>query len=108
MVECTLNLDLLFHSLADATRRDILRRVSKKELSIGTLAKSYAMSFAGVAKHIEILERAHFVTKERKGREIRVCLVPQTVEEAQIHLKKYEEMWERRFETLDEVLKTKR
>lgn len=107
MVEYSLDLNVIFHSLADATRRDILRRVSRKELSVSTLAESYTMSLAGVAKHIDVLEKAKLIVKHRRGKEQRVCIVPKTVEKVQSHLKGYEELWEKRFETLDEVLKSK-
>lgn len=108
MVECVVNLDRIFYSLAHATRRDILRRVSKKELSIGTLAKPYGMSFAGVAKHVGILEEAGLVKKRRKGKEQRVMIVPQTVEAAQDHLKKYEELWQKRFAALEQLVTIKK
>jgi DNA-binding transcriptional ArsR family regulator len=106
MVECNSNLNLVFHSLADETRRDILRRVSGRTLSVSALARAYTMSLAGVAKHIEILEQAGLVSKERLGKEIRVSLVPKTVDQAQTHLRKYEELWEQRFGRLDTLLKS--
>ena len=43
MVEYSLQLDSIFSSLADATRRDILRQVSKKGLSISEIAKHYKL-----------------------------------------------------------------
>ena len=58
MVEQSINFDTLFQALADATRRDILRRVSKTELSISKLAEPYEMSFAAIAKHVSVLEVA--------------------------------------------------
>ena len=64
--------DHLFHALADATRRDILRRCVRGELSVSRLAKAYPMSFAAVQKHVAVLERAGLVTKQRRGREVRL------------------------------------
>jgi DNA-binding transcriptional ArsR family regulator len=61
--------DRLFHALADATRRDILRRCIAAEPSVSRLADIYPMSFAAVQKHVAVLERAGLVTKERRGRE---------------------------------------
>jgi DNA-binding transcriptional ArsR family regulator len=61
--------DLVFHALADATRRDILARVSRDGQSVSTLARLYPMSFAAVQKHVAVLERAGLVTKRRRGRE---------------------------------------
>ena len=61
--------DRLFHALADATRRDILRRCVRNGLSVSRLAAAYPMSFAAVQKHVAVLERAGLVNKERRGRE---------------------------------------
>ena len=61
--------DQLFHALADATRRDIVRRCVRREVSVSRLAEAYPMSFAAVQKHVAVLERAGLVTKERHGRE---------------------------------------
>jgi DNA-binding transcriptional ArsR family regulator len=61
--------DLLLHALADATRRDIVRRSVGGELSVTRLAAGYAMSFAAVQKHVAVLARAGLVAKVRRGRE---------------------------------------
>jgi DNA-binding transcriptional ArsR family regulator len=61
--------DDAFHAMADSTRRDILRRCIRGELSVSRLAAAYPMSFAAVQKHVAVLERAGLVAKERRGRE---------------------------------------
>jgi DNA-binding transcriptional ArsR family regulator len=61
--------DLLFHALADATRRDIVRLVLQGEHSVSDLARRYPMSFAAVQKHVAVLERADLITKHQRGRE---------------------------------------
>ena len=66
------SVDQLFRGLADATRRDILRRCALGEPSVSGLAEAYPMSFAAVQKHVAVLERAGLITKERRGREKRV------------------------------------
>lgn len=106
MVEQALNLDTVFHALADQTRRDILKRVSQSMLSISKLAEPYKMSFAAIAKHISVLERAKLVYKERKGKQQIICAVPKTVKAATLHLQVYEQMWHDRFDALDSLLKT--
>ena len=47
--------DQLFHALADATRRDIVRRTLGEQYSVSTLAREYPMSFAAVQKHVAVL-----------------------------------------------------
>ena len=53
--------DRIFHTLADATRRDIVRTVLIHEQSVSTLARRYPMSFAAVQKHVAVLEDAGLV-----------------------------------------------
>ncbi len=104
MVEYSINLDTVFYSLADATRRDILKRVSREKLSISNLAKPYKMSFAAIAKHVHVLETAHLITKEKVGKEQIVSASPQAITAAAAHLQNYEELWNSRFEMLEELL----
>ncbi|MEH0110951.1 metalloregulator ArsR/SmtB family transcription factor [Tersicoccus sp. MR15.9] len=74
--------DRIFHALADATRRDIVRRSSRGELSVSQLAQLYPMSFAAVQKHVAVLERAGLIAKERRGREQLVRSDPDAVARA--------------------------
>lgn len=108
MVEHSSRLDTIFSSLADATRRDILKRVSKKELSISELAQPYegVLSFAAIAKHVHILDSAGLIEKRRGGRQQFVIARPRAISVARTHLEKYEKLLEARFSQLDKVLKT--
>ena len=63
------DVDRLFRALADATRRDIVRRTLVGEASVSVLAADYDMSFAAVQKHVAVLEEAGLVTKQPRGRE---------------------------------------
>lgn len=104
MVEHSLQLDLLFGSLADATRRDILRRVAKGEQSIRELTKHYHMTFAGIAKHITVLEKAKLVEKRKKGRQQIISANLKTIALSQRHLKKYQQILATRYDRLDNLL----
>lgn len=107
MVESNLSLDLIFGALADATRRDILKRISREEHSISELAKPYAMSLAAIAKHVSVLEKAGLVTKRRSGKEKVVRITPRTLKIAAAHLSEYEKVWSARFEALEKLLEDK-
>ena len=107
MVEYSSTLDIVFHSLSDPTRRDILKRVSKKELSISTLSKPYHLSFAAVAKHVAVLEAAKLITKRRVGKEQIVSVEPATFKIANDCLMQYEKIWNARFDALDTLLNSK-
>ncbi len=105
MVEQSICLDNIFQALADNTRRDILKRVSKKPLSISELAEPYAMSFAAIAKHVAKLEAAKLVIKKREGKQQIVEVSPKTIVTATRYLEQYKEVWEKRFDTLENLLK---
>lgn len=96
--------DRLFRALADATRRDIVRRTLADEATVSQLADAYAMSFAAVQKHIAVLEEAGLVNKRRRGRERLVRGNPEAIRRAQILLDRYEQIWRGRVERLDALL----
>ena len=96
--------DDLFHALADATRRDILRRSVEGELSVSRLAEAYPMSFAAVQKHVVVLERAGLVTKERRGREQLVRTDPDALNRARQALDELEAVWRERVARMSDLL----
>ncbi|MFJ8595386.1 ArsR/SmtB family transcription factor [Streptomyces sp. NPDC093598] len=96
--------DRLFHALADTTRRDILRRCVRGELSVSRLAESYPMSFAAVQKHVAVLERAGLVTKQRSGREQLVRTDPDAVGRARQALDELESAWRGRVDRMARLL----
>ena len=106
MVERSRSLDAVFGSLSDPTRRDILRRVSKHSISIGDIARHYSLSFAAIAKHLDVLERARLVSKTRQGKERIVTIAPKTLAAANAYLESYRELWETRLDALDTFLKS--
>src|SRR5215217_6272493 len=85
--------DRIYGALADATRRDIVRRAIGGEEGVAELAGHYPMSFAAVQKHIAILERAGLVTKERMGRRKVVRTNLDGLRVARSLLDQYEELW---------------
>jgi DNA-binding transcriptional ArsR family regulator len=87
------NYDRMFGALADATRRDIVRRAIGGEEGVAELAEHYPMSFAAVQKHIAILERAGMITKERIGRRKVVRTNLEGLRLARSLLDRYEELW---------------
>jgi len=105
MVEYTLPLDSVFGCLADPTRRDILERVAARELSIGEIAAEYDLTFAAISKHLKVLEKAKLVIKKRRGKQQMVHMDPQALSGAQDYLKRYEQLWSDRFDTLETLLK---
>lgn len=97
-------LDRLFQAFADATRRDIVRRVTVGEYSVSGLAALYAMSFAAVQKHVAVLERASLVSKEKRGREQIVRANHDGLQRARRLLDEYEVIWRQRADRIADLL----
>ncbi|MDQ1111704.1 DNA-binding transcriptional ArsR family regulator [Microbacterium testaceum] len=98
------DIDRVFHALADATRRDIVRRTLVAEQSVSELAAAYAMSFAAVSKHIAVLAEARLITKRAEGRVRLVSADPAALAKAQALLRSYEDLWRGRVDRLDAIL----
>jgi DNA-binding transcriptional ArsR family regulator len=96
--------DRIFGALADATRRDIVRRAIGGQEGVAELAAHYPMSFAAVQKHVAILERAGLISKRRAGRRKVVRTNLQALHVARRLLDQYEELWRERAERMTQVL----
>jgi len=106
MVVDQVDVDRLFHALADPTRRDILQRTLSERSSVSTLAREYPMSFAAVQKHVAVLERAGLVSKQRRGREHLVGGNPASLRAAHEALDRLELTWRDRVARMDDLLAT--
>ena len=99
-MQTTLDFDRVFRALADATRRDIVRRAIAGEEGVAELAEHYSMSFAAVQKHVATLERAGLVTKVRVGRRKVVRTNVEGLRRARRLLDQYEELWRGRVDRM--------
>jgi DNA-binding transcriptional ArsR family regulator len=96
--------DRTFAALADATRRDIVRRAIGGTEGVAEIAEHYPMSFAAVQKHVAILERAGLVTKERNGRRKVVRTDLDGLRVARRLLDEYEELWGGRIDRMTALI----
>lgn len=105
MVEREAYLNNIFGSLADPTRRDILQRLISAQYTVSQLAQNYNVSLAAVAKHLNVLEKARLIVKQRRGKEQVVSIAPHALKDASHYLAQYEAAWNQRLDALDNVLK---
>ena len=62
--------DKVFRALADASRRDLLDRLRRKNgQTLSELCEGHDMSRQAVTKHLVLLEEANLVVPVKKGRE---------------------------------------
>jgi DNA-binding transcriptional ArsR family regulator len=62
-------LDRTYAALADPTRRALLVALRDGEARITELAAPLPMTFAGVSRHVGVLETAGLIKREIRGRE---------------------------------------
>ena len=105
-MQALVDVDRVFAALADATRRDIVRRAITGTEGVVEIADHYPMSFAAVQKHVAILERAGLVTKERIGRRKVVRTNLEGLRVARRLLDQYEELWRGRIDRMTELVTT--
>src|ERR1051325_1260890 len=63
------SLDRVYGAIADPTRRAMLGVLAGGEVTVGTLASRFPITFNGASKHVKVLERAGLVTRHVRGRE---------------------------------------
>src|SRR4051794_27016717 len=97
-------LDAAFAALADATRRGVLEQLGRADASITDLAEKFEMTLTGMKKHVGVLEQAGLVVTEKVGR-VRTCkLGLSRLEEEAAWIERYRQIWDLRFDELDNVV----
>jgi DNA-binding transcriptional ArsR family regulator len=100
----TAHLNASFAALSDATRRGVLEQLGRADASITDLAEKFHMTLTGMKKHVGVLEQAGLVTTEKLGR-VRTCkLGPRRLEDETAWIERYRQLWDARFDALDQVV----
>jgi DNA-binding transcriptional ArsR family regulator len=99
-------LDTTFQALADPTRRGMLANLALGEKSIGELGEPFAMSFAGAAKHVRVLETAGLIERRKAGRKQICTLRGEPLAEAERWLRQWEKFWTIRLDRLQALVES--
>jgi DNA-binding transcriptional ArsR family regulator len=95
------DLSLLFHALADPTRRSILTRLGEGPAPVSDLAAPTGLSLPTVMRHLSVLEDAGLISTAKDGR-IRTCaIVPEAFQPARSWIDEQRAIWESRLDRLD-------
>ncbi|WP_460782304.1 ArsR/SmtB family transcription factor [Microbacterium shaanxiense] len=65
-------LDEVFIALADPTRREVIRRLGHGPVSVGELARPFAITLPSFLKHVRTLESSGLIRTAKSGR-VRTC-----------------------------------
>ena len=95
----------VFQAIADPTRRAILTLIALQAMTPNALAEHFDTSRQAVSKHIRILTECQLVKQEQSGREIYYYVNAKKMKEVDEWLEPFRQVWEKRFDQLDKVLK---
>ncbi|MFE2960962.1 ArsR/SmtB family transcription factor [Nocardia tengchongensis] len=105
MVDNSLDrLDVVFHALADSTRRSMLRSLTERQHSVGELAAPFEISLAAASKHIKVLERAGLVRRTVHGRTHICSLEASPLRDGAEWMRFYERFWNASLDALEAAL----
>ncbi|MFJ8246897.1 ArsR/SmtB family transcription factor [Peribacillus asahii] len=94
----------VFQAIADPTRREVLKLLTQKELSISNITSYFPMSRTAIAKHLHILSEAKLVSGQKVGRERLYRLQPESLEELKQWLSFFEQFWTNKLSILKHVV----
>ena len=96
-----------FQVIADPSRRQMLRLLSKNNMTINGLAENFDMSRPAVSKHIKIMYNAGFISITDIGRE-RYCTLKQDgFNELQNFINFFDKFWATKLKKLETILNNK-
>jgi DNA-binding transcriptional ArsR family regulator len=96
-----------FQVIADPSRREMLRLLSRDRLNINSLAENFDMTRPAVSKHIKILYTAGFISIQDVGRE-RYCMLKQDgFNELREWMNYFDAFWGSKLKKLENILNNK-
>ncbi|HKH08817.1 MAG TPA: metalloregulator ArsR/SmtB family transcription factor [Agromyces sp.] len=98
-------LSLVFHALADPTRRAILSRLHGGPTTVGELAEPFAMSRPAISQHLKVLERAGLIERTTTAQWRTCTLRTEPLDQASEWVDRHRGEWNERFDLLEEHLR---
>lgn len=94
----------VFQAIADPSRRAILSLVALQAMTPGAIAENFNSTRQTISKHIHILTECQLLQPKHNGREIFYQINPQKMKEIADWLTPFQQLWEDRFNRMDDVL----
>jgi len=95
----------VFQAIADPTRRAIITLIAIHALTPNAIAEHFDTSRQAVSKHLRVLTECQLVKQEQTGREIYYHFNPKSMKEVADFIEPFRQMWEKKFDNLDALLK---
>ena len=96
----------IFQAIADPTRRAIISLIALQAMTPNAIAENFNTTRQAISKHLRILAECKLVKQQQQGREIYYSLEIEKMKEIDQWLSQYREIWQTRFNQLDELLAT--
>lgn len=93
-----------FNAVSEPRRRQILDALAAGERPVNDLVELLGLSQPQVSKHLRVLREVGLVSVREQGRERIYRLNSEPLRPIHEWLRSYEQLWNERFEALDEVL----
>ena len=97
-------LSAVFGALADPTRRAILARLTDGDLTVGELARPFAVSQPAISRHLKVLEGAGLITRNRRATARLSHLEAEPLRDATEWLARYQAYWQGSHDRLEALL----
>lgn len=98
------DLSLLFHALADPTRRAMLSQLAEGAATVSDLAGPTGLRLPTVMRHLSVLEDAGLIATTKGGRVRSCALVPEALDPMRSWIDEQRAIWEARLDRLDDYV----
>jgi DNA-binding transcriptional ArsR family regulator len=97
----------IFQVIADPSRRQMMKLLSKDSMTINALAENFDMSRPAVSKHIKVMYNAGFISITDIGRERHCTLKQDGFNELQDFINYFDKFWVSKLKKLENILNDK-
>lgn len=95
----------VFNAIAEPQRRTILELLAQGELSVNEITQALDLKQPQVSKHLRVLRAVELVHVRSEGKQHLYSLHGEGLKPVHDWVRKFEQIWNERFDRLDEYLK---
>jgi DNA-binding transcriptional ArsR family regulator len=102
------NLDQAFAAYAHPIRRGIIERLAEREMTVAEATSDFGVSKPAISRHLRVLEEAGAIVRVIDGRQHRLRLCQDALDDPYHWLDDLRAMWEQKFDTVEQYLAEQR
>ena len=108
MSDASAAIDTTLAALAHPVRRAIVERLAQGSLTVGEIARPYAMKKPTISRHLKVLEGAKLIERSLEGRHHRCRLKREGMDALKTWLARHERFWVDRLDGLERFIEDER